>query len=88
MSLNKDQKEYIRFLNAQSLKDLCWCGWYLKRECDIKGLCTKGSGAHLVQNLTCEDKVKGYTCPECKMSPYLPGDKIYHLRSCSLYKDE
>jgi hypothetical protein len=33
MSLNEDQKDYVRSLNARPRTELCPCGWYTEAEC-------------------------------------------------------
>lgn len=79
MSLNRDQREYVAFLNKQPREALCWCGWYQVAEC---GKWCERSG----KGLTAADKDKE-SCVECGSSPFEPGGSYTHFRSCSAYTD-
>ncbi len=54
----------------------CWCGW------DDYGKCYNCSRDPLLQYLTCADKLK-HQCPECKSTPSLPNQEVYHYMRCS-----
>ena len=79
MSLNKDQREYVDYLNRQSREALCWCGWYPAKEC---GAWCNNTG----KGLTAADKDKE-SCVECGSSPWHPGGRVSHSRGCSARTD-
>lgn len=33
MSLNEDQKDYVRYLATVPAEKKCWCAWYMADEC-------------------------------------------------------
>ena len=80
MSLNRDQREYVSFLQTRQRTDLCWCGWYLVKEC---GAWCERSG----KGLTAADKDRE-SCVECGASPFQPGGSVSHSRACSARSDE
>lgn len=80
MSLNREQREYVKYLHTLPLDALCWCGWYPVAEC---GKWCERSG----RGLTAADKARE-SCVECGSSPLRPGGVVSHSRECSARSDE
>jgi hypothetical protein len=71
MSLNEEQKDYMRYLATVPAAKKCWCAWYMADECPN----CKGRG-------TLEDRLK-VQCAGCDNYPSLyDRTKITHRIGC------
>lgn len=71
MSLNEDQKDYMRYLATVPAEKRCYCGWYMANECPN----CKDSGT-LAYRLTRQ-------CPGCDNYPSLGYSKVTHRIGCT-----
>jgi predicted nucleic acid binding AN1-type Zn finger protein len=72
MSLNEEQRGYMRYLATVPASKKCWCAWYMADECPN----CKGRG-------TLEDRLK-VQCAGCNNYPSLyDRTKITHRIGCS-----
>ena len=74
MSLNDDQRDYMRYLATLAPETKCYCGWYMANDCPNY----KGRG-------TLADRLK-VQCPSpmCRNYPSLGYTQITHNIKCTM----